>query len=330
MSKRVFALLLLSLSCAVTAGELRLTNGAVLPGELDSISGKTLVWKADLIGDVSVSKSDVVTLRTSNRIPVELARHQAPQTDCIVAVKNSHWSVDCAEQARRAVAVADLQSLPTATSSSGKFTTSLDIDRGASPSEELNVNLAAHWLRPTHRHKVNVSVDYETSDGDTTDDDSDANYQYDLLRTEGWYWFGRVRYYRDKFQALNEVYAVGGGIGRDFTPVEDLTLSLQGGPVEMYYYYNDRDPELEPGAAVQWTLAWQTPWRGIEVSHSGDLGGIFSISNGYLLQSKTAVTFPLYEGLVAEVRLDYKRSGLSALDGKKYDMDLVLGLGYKW
>ncbi|MCB1704601.1 MAG: DUF481 domain-containing protein [Halioglobus sp.] len=330
MLRTLFTLLLLGFACSAGAGELRLANGAVLPGELSSISAKTLVWKADLIGDVAVSKSDVIALHTSSRIPVEVAAHQPPQTDCLVAVNNSHWSLDCAEQAAQPVVFADLHSLPPATSNSGKVTVSLDIDRGANPSEELDIDLSALWLRPTHRHKVSLTVDYETSDGDTTDDDADANYQYDWLRENGWYWFARTRYYRDKFEALNEVYAVGGGKGRDFTPAENLTLSLQGGPMEMYYYYNDDNPEMKPGAAAQWTASWQTPWRGIAMTHSGDLGWVFSISDGYLFQSKTGVTVPLYEGLIAEVRLDYKRSGLSALDGKKYDMEWVLGLGYKW
>jgi hypothetical protein len=328
--RSIFLLFLLSCSCAVKAGELRLANGAVLPGELTSITAKTLVWQADMIGDVTVAKSDVVALRTNNRISVELALHEAPQDDCLIGVENSNWSVECAEHTQQPVTLANLQSLPPTTSNSGKFTTSLDIDRGASPSENLNLDLSAQWLRPTHRHKVNASVDYETSDGDTTEDDADANYQYDYLRTEGWYWFSRVRYYREKFEALNEVYGIGAGLGRDFTPAEDLKLSLQGGPIEMYYYYNDQNPELEAGAAMQWTTAWQTPWRGIDVSHSGDLGWVLSISDGYLLQTKTGVTVPLYQGLIAEVRLDYKRTGLSALDGKKYDMEWILGLGYKW
>jgi putative salt-induced outer membrane protein YdiY len=328
--RRLITICLLFTTCSATAGELHLDNGAVLPGELVSISSKALVWNADKIGNITVTKSDVVTLHTSSKIPVELSPHKAALTHCSVGVENSQWSVNCAEHVSEPVVVADLQSVPAATSSSGKLTTSLDIDRGANPSEELQLDLSARWLRPTHRHTVNVSVDYETSDGETTDDDADASYQYDLLRENGWYWFGRIRYYRDKFEALNEVYAVGGGIGRDFTPVEDLTLSLQGGPIEMYYYYDDHDPDLEPGAASQWSVAWQTPWRGIQVSHSGDLGWVFSIEDGYLFQSKTGLTFPLYKGLIAEVRLDYKRAGLSALDGKKYDMEWVLGLGYKW
>jgi putative salt-induced outer membrane protein YdiY len=338
--RSVFTLLLSCAAFAATAGELRLDNGAVLPGELASVGDKTLVWKADKIGEVTVTKSDVVTLQTSSKIPVEIAQHQPAQTDCTVTVKNRQWSVDCAEQAVQSVAVSEFHSVLPATRSSGKFTTSLDIERGANRSETVELDLTARWFRPTHRHNADVSVDYETSQGDTTDDEADANYQYDLLRKDGWYWYGRLRYYRDKFETLQEVYAAGAGIGREFTPAEDLNLSIQGGPMEMRFYYNsngdnngntyNNDSATEPGGAVRWTADWKTPWRGITASHSGDLGWIFTLDNGYLFQSSSGLTFPLYAGLIAEVRLDYDRTGVAALDGSKYDFKWVLGLGYKW
>ena len=44
-----------------SAGELRLDNGAILPGNW-SASGQNLVWKADRIGDITVAKSDVLDL----------------------------------------------------------------------------------------------------------------------------------------------------------------------------------------------------------------------------------------------------------------------------
>ncbi|MEZ5571126.1 MAG: DUF481 domain-containing protein [Halioglobus sp.] len=328
--RRALALLLLTQACTVTAGELRLNNGAVLPGELASVKAKTLVWKADKIGEITVSKGDVTRLDTSRRVAVELAPDTTAKADCIVGVKDSVWSVDCAEQAPQVVALEELRSVPPATSSTGKFTTALDIDRGASPSEQLNLDLTAQWLRHTHRHKVDINVDYETSDGTTTNDDADANYQYDLLRDKGWFWYGRARYYRNKFQTLKEVYAVGPGIGRDFNPIDDVTLSVQGGPVAMYYFYDDQDGKTEPGGNLHWSTVWHTPWRGVEASHSGDLGWVFSVSDGYLFQTKTALTIPLYQGLIGEVRLDYDRTGLNADNGKKYDLAWVLGVGYKW
>ena len=98
----------------------------------------------------------------------------------------------------------------------------------------------------------------------------------------------------------------------------------------MYYQYLDRDWQTEPGANLRWTMVWHTPWRGIEASHSGELGWIFSISDAYLFQSKTALTFPLYKGLIAELRLEYDRSGVDVGENGDYDSEWILALGYRW
>ncbi len=322
--------LLLSTACLSRAGELHLDNGAILPGELVSIEPSTLAWKADKIGAITVAKVDVLNLQTSQRVAVREGLHQPQQDDCLVAVRAGKWSVDCGPGPVQAVAFAQLRSLPQVPSSTGKLSLALAIDRGANPSEELTFDLNARWLRRGYRHNVYISTDYEQTNGTTTDDDADAHYQYDLLRPRDWYWFGRLRYYRDEFEALQQVYAAGGGVGRDASPSDALSLSLQGGPALMYYQYQDRGWQTEPGASLRWTVVWDTPWRGVEASHSGELGWIFSISDAYLFQSKTGISFPLYQGLVAEMRLDYDRTGVEVGNNGDYDMGWVLALGYKW
>lgn len=107
-------------------------------------------------------------------------------------------------------------------------------------------------------------------------------------------------------------------------------MSLQGGPALMYYFYEDQDGETEPGASARWTLLWHTPWRGITASHSADFGWIPSIDDAYLLQSKTALTFPLYKGLIAEIRLEYDKSGIDVGNKGDYDTEWIFALGYQW
>jgi hypothetical protein len=98
----------------------------------------------------------------------------------------------------------------------------------------------------------------------------------------------------------------------------------------MYYYYEEQGWATEAGGNTLWSVVWNTPWHGVKASHSGELTWIFSIEDGYLVQTKSGLTFPLYEGLIAEVRLDYDRSGLNAVDGSDYGIEWVLGLGYTW
>jgi len=322
--------LLTCLASLANAGELRLDNGALLPGELASLGAESLIWHADKIGEVTVTKSDVRSLQTSRRTAVETAPGAAAQSGCTVGVENSRWSIHCDAEPPAPVAFAQLRTLAPATSSTGILAASLDIDRGSNPSEEVKVDLDARWLRPGYRHLVDVSIDYEQSDGDTTEDNADASYQFDILRDRGWFWFSRARYFRDEFEALQEAYVGSGGIGREFTPARELTLTVQAGPGIGYYYYGGQDGKTEPVAGTRWTLVWHTPWLGIDASHTGEFSQLFVSADAYLFQSTTGLSFPLYRGLIAQLRLDYDRSGVKFGDNGNYNREWVLALGYKW
>ena len=128
---------------------------------------------------------------------------------------------------------------------------------------------------------------------------------------------------RDRF------YTGSGGIGREFKPLGSLTLTLQAGPGIAYYFYNGQDGKTEPVAGTKWTLVWHTPWHGIEASHTGEFSQILSIADAYLFQSETGLSFPLYKGLIAQLRLDHDRSGVTIGDNGKYNTEWVLALGYK-
>ncbi|MCB1854310.1 MAG: hypothetical protein KDI05_05510, partial [Halieaceae bacterium] len=86
--RRLAAPLLLSAAALAPAGELRLDNGAVIPGTLVSIDATTVSWKADKIGKISVAKSDVKDLQTTDRATVRESLHQPPQDDCLVQVRD--------------------------------------------------------------------------------------------------------------------------------------------------------------------------------------------------------------------------------------------------
>ena len=50
------------LSAAAGAGELHLRNGARIPGELRSVDGRNIVWRAELIGDIKVETKSIASV----------------------------------------------------------------------------------------------------------------------------------------------------------------------------------------------------------------------------------------------------------------------------
>ncbi len=62
-------------------GELQLSNGARIPGELKKIEATKVVWSAELIGDITIDKTSVVSLHTSTRSDLATAAG-AVMRDC--------------------------------------------------------------------------------------------------------------------------------------------------------------------------------------------------------------------------------------------------------
>jgi len=332
VSTRALVALLYWLPALAWSGQLTLRNGVTLPGALVKIDSKQVVWKADLIGEVTVAKGDVTALQADSPLPVTAPGDSHARPGCSIDLQGSVSELDCAGVASRTVALDSLLTAPPPRSSSGKVTVSLDLERGGNDSDEIKTSATAKWLRPGHRDLFTVSQDYQHSNGDTSDDDADVDYQHDWLRPRGRYWFGRSRYVRDEFNTLTNEFAIAAGPGREFTPHPDLRLTLQGGPTYVYYKIKGRDWDDNPGAQVQWSAVWNTPWRGVQLSHKGNFGWVFEYTDAYNLDSKTSLTYPLVERLIAELSVEYDQTGVSSSTDRsdKRDIEWTVSLGYTW
>ena len=122
-----------------------------------------------------------------------------------------------------------------------------------------------------------------------------------------------------------------GGIGHDFLPNADLQWSLQTGPTVAYYLIENESWQTDPGWLIGWSANWKTPWP-FDITHSGQPALIFINSNSYKFESKTAISYPIYRGLLFELSLEADRIGVSksGTGGDKDDIKWVMGLGYRW
>ncbi|HQY70591.1 MAG TPA: hypothetical protein PLW13_09195, partial [Pseudomonadales bacterium] len=127
-------------SAAAGAGELYLRNGARIPGELRSVDGRNIVWRAELIGDIKVETKSIASVDSTTA-----ARLQVGASD---ALENCHLSGDANNVALRCTegttATAQWRDIETAEAeSSGKVTASLTRERGNSFSDDYEVDARA-------------------------------------------------------------------------------------------------------------------------------------------------------------------------------------------
>ncbi len=319
---------LIMLAGTVSAGEIRLRNGAILPGELQRIEVSRLIWNADLIGQLSIEKSDVLFLRSDAGI----ALHDADGTTRTACLMQMDTGADvqahCTEGSLKQP-LSTLRQAATTREGTGKITAALSLQRNANDTDELDVDARSTWRRGRFRHELEASRDYDERNGITTDDEAELLWQADRLLGNDWYAFSMLRYYRDRNSSIQETSALIVGIGHEFRPLPDLDLALQAGVGEVEFNLDQSGKELENAGSIRWRSDWQLPWRSMALFHQGEFSWVLDDDAVNRLETKSGLSLPLVSGVLAELRLDYQRYGID-FEGQNDDLEWVFSLGYRW
>jgi putative salt-induced outer membrane protein YdiY len=329
MIKRFLALPLLLVGSSGLCGELQLGNGARIPGELKRIEATKVVWSAELIGDISINKSDVVAMHTGTRSDLETAAGEVLR-DCGLSSSEGRAELECTGQPAMTTTLALLQPTTPLQEGTGKITTSMTVERGESHKDELELDARSSWRRLQRRHVLDASIDYEERHGERSDDEASLDYQLDLLRRNGWFWFSLVDYNRDRFDTIQESEGIATGLGRDLNLAGNLKLRLQAGPGIVHLDIDGEGRLYKEVGDLKWSTTWDTGLWKLQLFHSAEFIWVLDDRGIYRLESKTGLTLPLIDGLVAELRLDYDHSSAPSTRLENSDTEAVLALGYRW
>ena len=317
------------LSAAAGAGELHLRNGARIPGELRSVDGRNIVWRAELIGDIKVETKSIASVDSTTAARLQVGAGDALE-DCHLSGDAKNVALRCTEGT---TATAQWRDIETAEAeSSGKVTASLTRERGNSFSDDYEVDARATLRRGQRRHEFEGSLDYEEKRDYTAEDEAELSYQLDFLHRDGWYHYTKLDYRRDRLEALQERLIAGVGIGRTIHPWHGVNLRLQGGPDVVRFDLKEYGRGSDKGGNLQWRMDWKTELLRLDLTlfHEGEFGWLFDDTDVNNLDTSTGVSIPLIERLVAEIRLDYDRTGLQLPGIDNTNEEWVFALGYAW
>lgn len=330
---RMHALLctLLLATSSAWAGMLELANGALIPGKLKGIDTEQVIWDAELIGEIKVDASAIARLEAVAPPDLRVGKVSI-DPGCPITTQAQSWSFDCAERDPLVAAWHDIGHVERMRDGSGKITTSLTLERGNSSTDEYEVDMAAQWRRDRYRHVVSASLDQEQKRGETTDDEADLDYQLDYLFDANRYVYGRTEYNRDRFSTTQESMLLGAGLGREWRPSNTTTLLLQGGPQWGWFDLQSYGRFREWGGGIHWQAHHETRlWKfDITLFHDGDFAWLLRDSDLNRLRTKSGIELPLLRGVIAEIRLDYDRTGVNLPEVDNTDIEWVFSLGYRW
>lgn len=329
MIHRTLALSGMMVAGMALGGELQLSNGARIPGELKQIEATKVVWSAELIGDITIDKASIVSLHTSTRNDLEAAAG-AVMRNCVMSSSEGSTELDCTDQPTTTTTLALLQSAKPRQEHSGKITMTYDRERGENNKDDLEFDAHSSWRNLQRRHELNASIDYEEQHGERTEDEASLDYQFDLLRQNGWFWFTLADYNRDRFDNIQESEGIALGLGRDLNPTANLKLRAQAGPGVARLDISGAARHYKEIGNLKWSGTWDTGLWKMALFHRGNYIWTLDDFHTFRLQSKSGLTVPLLKGLIAELRFDYDRSNADEATLENSDMEWVVALGYSW
>lgn len=326
-------LLVLFFTSTVFAGELRLSNGDVIQGEVVEVTEDSLLWKSDILGELTIAKSNVASFSSSTILShMKTGSQEAHQ--CAIQMQNPETvSSQCVAGNLSETSLASLLSVkpaPTPDPYAGESKLGYSNKSGNTNTEKLDFATNIKWQTEILRHEANLTIQSDKTNGQVVDERYKTNYQANYDYNQNWFSFGLAEYEKNRFSAIDEQYQVGAGMGHRNTFKNNLQTNAQLG----LSYLISRPPtgDSEKDIAARWGLKldWPVPNSELVLFHYHELlWPIDDIKNNQL-ESSTGLKVPVIGNLFGEFRYDFDYVNQPPTGQKHADDEWVISLGYQW
>ena len=303
IKKPVFIFFSIFVVAPAFGGELTLTNGDVIHGELHTLTEDSIIWSSEILGDIT--------------IPREKVQQFTP-------------SIAAADDAPQELSDVDVQAPPPPSTFTGDIKLGYNRKRGNTDTEDVDFSTRSKWEQGLLRHEALLVAESEKVEGSVIDEKYVADYQLNYDFDENWFNYGKLRYEKDRFSADDEQTQLGGGIGYRVELDNQLQVNAQLGA--SYLITHQREGGTDKDPAGRWALKLDWPIADSEMTlfHHHEFLWPLTDTNDYQVESSTGVKVPLIGGIFSELRYDYDYVNQVEGDQEHADHEWVVLLGYHW
>ena len=338
------------LAVSASAGQIELKNGDKIGGQLKSVHGEKLVWKADKVGELTVKKADIENIILPE--PVKLRGYSEP---CQLAeFAGGMVRFNCAEEIKEYSLlslhdVVPFSSYESALHSYGGKLTLVGTEK--SGNVESNDWLAASQVNlriNDFRHDFELLytgefLKIEAEEGQPPVKSSVTEYY------KGFYgvnWFFKPRWYllgdltaeKDDAKQISERYVGGLGSGFQWWESEITALKLEASVLKTKEYYDLSAEDLALDVAGRKTFSSgriAVDFRylfahNIAFFHRSDASQSLDDSNDWRANADTGLSAPLGFGVSASLLMSYDYLNEPQAGVEKSDTTYRVGVSYKW
>ncbi|NHN38087.1 DUF481 domain-containing protein [Pseudomaricurvus alcaniphilus] len=322
-------------SAAASAGELLLTNGDRLEGNLVLIDKTTVTWKSTVFGNLTVGKNRVANLKLDKPVVI-----QGQRDPCVVEGMTDYFlAYRCGKstyiQRTELLTLASVEPYVEDKDKTYEYNGAMSVagvlSRGNKVEDDLDVDAIATFRHGNFRH-IN-EIDYEALSRNDLPalEDYELSYRLDWFFDEKWFWYNALGMGMEESKNIKERYEYGTGLGVQMWENINSALALESGidfVKERYEQVVSDDKE-----AAAWRFATRFRHKlpfNMALVHSNEVLYSLEDSGDWELSADVGISLPLGPGLFSEYKIEYDYDNQPAEGTKRDDTKLTIGIGYKW
>lgn len=281
----------LAFTTTVSAGQITLTNGDILQGQIGDQTDSHVIWHSDNFGALAINLEQISTING------ESTGEKAPEV-----FKNTYTG---------------------GLSFTGAYAS------GNQQREDWDLDSEVAWRQGDFRHRSNINFETHSLNGSTPAQEYAAGYGIDWFFQEQWFWSNGVSIGADDDRAIDQYYAIGSAIGRQFWDSEASALSAETGLLWI-------SEELENQSTDRrLTWSWAADYRSkiinnIELFHSHKILIALTDLNDSDFRADLGLKVPVVENLFTELKLEWLYDNQPAVGTENSDSQLTIGVNYSW
>ena len=303
MQYKLWAVFLLALNTAISADELKLTNGDVIQGHLLETSedpeadSSQIIWQSDNFGPLSIALQQVATI--NGVAPGANTSSPAPTV--------SQFS----------------------TSYKGDISATGAYASGNEEREDWDIEGAVEWRDGDFRHRSGINYESHSLDNIHANEEYYVDYGIDWFFQDQWFWSNNLTWGANDNRAIKQYYTLGSAIGRQFWNRESGALSAETGLLWINEEYQDNSSDS------RLTWSWAADYRqmitaSLELFHRHSL--LVSLENlgDSEIKADLGLKAPLIKNIYTELKLEWIYDNQPALGTDPSDSQLTIGVSYSW
>ena len=325
------------------ADEVIMKNGDRLQGKIVSMESGKLVFETAYAGLVTIAWDQVARLTSEDILEISLPDKEETFKGKAITVEDGTLILEPETgPATEPIVMAQIETLgppkpPEKWKFTARVTAGADIEKGNTDNDKYNADLQLGLSKRPHRITLYGEYNLEKTNGVESSDNSLVNLAYNRFMSKKWYLFGNGQAQQDKFQDLDLLWSVAGGVGYQVWESKEKNLSLQIGPSYVSENYSEPQPSFDNKdyrdyAAGFWAIDFDM-WffnRVLQLFHHDGGFVSFEDTDVWRLRTRTGIRIPIIHHLFTSLQYNYDWVNSPADGRENYDSRVLFKLGWEY